>query len=114
VHRHPIFIDNYIISSSVVVHPVSDEIENAPAVDEEATPLRARIAALENHYYPGWCDPPEGVEDVLGFLHHRNISHIRAKLLKEYSFSIGDTAIYIDGIKIYHFLNRSVTLMLLG
>jgi hypothetical protein len=47
-------------------------------------------------------------------LHHRNISHIRAKLLKEYSFSIGDTAIYIDGIKIYHFLNRSVTLMLLG
>jgi hypothetical protein len=61
--------------------------------------LSARVEALKHRYDPFWAEAPEGAGDVLSFLHHRNISHLRANLLKQYSFLCVNAKLYLDGMK---------------
>jgi hypothetical protein len=114
-------IGDPIYAGNVHVHAIADVVENplvAGGLDKEGKPcisrsglaegvtdqqLSARVEELKHRYDPLWVEAPEDAGDLLSFLHHRNISHLRAKLLKQYSFRCADAKLYING-SFLHFI----------
>jgi hypothetical protein len=119
-HEDPVYtntVDLDILTTPLDVDADADGIENplvAGGLDKEgklrmprsgvaqrvtAQPLSMPVETLKHRYNPFWVEAPEVAGDVLSFLHHRNISHLRANLLKQYSFLCVNAKLYFDGME---------------